>query len=61
MFRVGKDNEAEALAREGASVAIMGGRRMSGFIFVGEDACDDDALKGWVSLALSYVSTLAPK
>jgi hypothetical protein len=61
MFRVGKENEAEALTREGASVAVMGAKRMSGFIFVSEDACDDAALKEWVSLALGYVSKLPPK
>ena len=61
MFRVGKENEAEALRRDGASVAVMGPKRMSGFIFVGEEACNDAALKEWVSLALSYVSRLPAK
>ena len=61
MFRVGKDNEAEALTRSGAEVIEMGGRRMSGMIFVDEEACDDTALKEWVSLALGFVTTLPPK
>ena len=61
MFRVGRDNEDEALAREGAWIMEQGGRRMSGLVFVSEDACDDDALKDWVSLALSFVTTLPPK
>ncbi|MBT5109298.1 MAG: RNA methyltransferase [Rhodospirillaceae bacterium] len=61
MFRVGKDNEAEALSRDGASIMEMGGRRMGGLIFVEEDSCDDDALKDWISLALSFVTTLPPK
>ncbi|MDH3704094.1 MAG: TfoX/Sxy family protein [Alphaproteobacteria bacterium] len=61
MFRVGKDNEAEALSRKGATVMEQGGRRMGGLIFVDEKACDDEALKSWVELALSFVSTLPPK
>ncbi|MBT5664980.1 MAG: RNA methyltransferase, partial [Rhodospirillaceae bacterium] len=36
-------------------------RRMGGLIFVEEDSCDDDALKDWISLALSFVTTLPPK
>lgn len=61
MFRVGKDNQEQALARDGATVMEMGGRRMSGLIFVEEDACDDVALREWVSLALDFVTTLPPK
>lgn len=61
MFRVGKDNEAEALSRPGASPMTMTGRRMGGLIFVDEEACDEDALKGFVSLALSFVTTLPTK
>lgn len=61
MFRVGKDNEAEALSRDGALIMEHGGRRMGGMIFVAEDACDDGALKDWVSLALSFVSALPEK
>ena len=61
MFRVGKENEAEALTRPGATVVTMGGRRMGGFIFVDEAACDDDAIRDWISLSMSYVSNLPPK
>ncbi|MCK0069227.1 TfoX/Sxy family protein [Kordiimonas laminariae] len=62
MFRVGKENETEALTREGATIMEQGGRRMSGLIFVAEDACEEDEiLQDWVSLALSFVSTLPPK
>jgi len=61
MFRVGKDNEAEALARPGASIMEQGGRRMGGLVFVAEDACDDNALCGWVALARNFVDTLPPK
>lgn len=61
MFRVGKDNEAEALRRPGAAVVEQGGRRMGGLIFVDDAACDAAALVEWLALALSYVRTLPPK
>ena len=60
MFRVGKDNEAQALARPGAIPLERGGRRMGGMVFIDEAACDDDALKDWVALALSFIGTLPP-
>ncbi|PCI60186.1 MAG: RNA methyltransferase [Kordiimonadales bacterium] len=61
MFRVGKDNEAEALARPGATILEMGGKRLGGMVFVDEEYCDEAALADWVMLALSFVSTLPPK
>lgn len=61
MFRVGKDNEAEALEREGAAAMIHGGRKMGGMIFVDEKYCEDSALKAWTELSLSFVKTLPPK
>ena len=62
MFRVGKDNEAEAMARDGAEVVEMGGRRMGGFIWVPEDAIQsDDILSEWVALTLSFTVTLPAK
>lgn len=61
MFRVGKDNEIEALTREGASAMIQGGRKMGGMIFVEEKYCEDKALKAWTDLSLSFVKTLPPK
>ena len=61
MFRVGKDNEAEALSRPGARIMEQGGRRMSGLVFVDETACNHSALKTWLALALGFVGTLPPK
>lgn len=61
MFRVGKDNQADALARPGAQPMEMGGRRMNGFVFVEAEACDDAAMKEWISLALGFVGGLPPK
>ncbi len=61
MFRVGKDNEAEALARPGSEIMEQGGRRMSGLIFVDESMCDDDALRDWIALAMRFVAELPAK
>jgi hypothetical protein len=61
MFRVGKDNEAEALRRPGAVIVEQGGRRMGGFVFVEEAECDAEALERWLMLALGFVTTLPPK
>jgi hypothetical protein len=61
MFRVGKTNEALALARPGASLVEMGGRRMGGFVFVEAQAAGAEALPDWVALARGYVETLPPK
>ena len=61
MFRVGKDNQAEADKLPGAQPMEMGGRRMSGFYFVDAEDCDEDALKQWMSQALKFVTTLPPK
>ena len=61
MFRVGKDNQAEALERPGAEAVEMGGRRMGGFVFVDADACDQAALDGWIALALGFIRTLPKK
>lgn len=61
MFRVGKENHADALQRKGAMKMEIGGRQMRGFIFVEEQHCDDQQLKDWVKYALSFVKTLPPK
>ena len=61
MFRVGKDNEAIALRRRGASIVEMGGKRLGGLIFVDADECEGDALKGWIDLALGFVGRLPKK
>ena len=61
MFRVGKDNHAEALGRPGAMPMEMGGRRMSGFVFVDAEDCDDGDLRDWIALARSFVAELPAK
>ena len=61
MFRVGKANEAEALARPGAEIVQFGSRRMGGLIFVDEAHCDDGQLAQWIDLACDFVADLPPK
>ena len=61
MFRVGKDQDAEALARPGARPMDFTGRVMKGFVWVDPKACDARALKGWLALAESYVGKLPAK
>ena len=62
MFRVGKESESAALSRPGARPMQLGDRSpMRGFVFVDASLCDDSQLKGWVSMALAYISTLPSK
>ncbi|MTI18326.1 TfoX family protein [Rhodobacteraceae bacterium RKSG542] len=61
LFRVGKENEAEAEKLPGAEILTQGNKRMSGMFFVNEDDCDDEQMREWISLSLSFVSTLPPK
>ncbi len=61
MFRVGKENIAEAEAMSAGEEVVMGARRMPGFFHVEADACDDDLFRQWTSLALSHATALPPK
>lgn len=61
MFRVGKDLEAEALARPGASPMDITGRPMRGFVWVRAEATQGKALRAWIELASTYVGALPPK
>jgi TfoX/Sxy family transcriptional regulator of competence genes len=59
LLSVGKEHNAEALARPGATQMLHGDRRMSGFIWVEPDAIeDDDALRDWVYFAYRRVSAM---
>lgn len=60
MFRVGKAQDAEALARPGARPMDFTGRRMAGFVWVEPD-CDARALKRWIAMAERYVRALPAK
>ena len=61
MFRVGKDNQDQALKRKGAAAMEMGGRIMRGFVYVRYEDCPDPVLAEWLALARSFVDTLPPK
>ena len=61
MFRVGRENEAAALARPGARPMDFTGRPMGGFVWVGPDSCRGAVLDDWIDLATDYVRALPPK
>lgn len=62
MFRVGKPNEAAALAVPGAAPMLFTGKPMSGMVGCSDEACADDARRGTLmALALGFVKTLPPK
>ncbi|WP_343078821.1 TfoX/Sxy family protein [Ostreiculturibacter nitratireducens] len=62
MFRVGKPNEAAALAIPGAAPMMFTGKPMGGMVDFSDEATADDALRGKVmALALSFVKSLPPK
>lgn len=60
MFRVGKSQDGEALARPGARPMDITGRKMPGFVWV-DPACDARALKQWIAFAEKYVGALPGK
>jgi len=61
MFRVGKDLEAEALARPDARILILGDRRMGGLIELDIDGRSVDDLADWIDLADRFVGALPAK
>jgi TfoX/Sxy family transcriptional regulator of competence genes len=61
LFRVGKDQDAEALSRPGAALMEMKGRPMHGYVWVDPAACSDRDLQTWVALARKFVATLPAK
>lgn len=62
MCRVGKANEAAALALPGVAPMDFTGRRMGGFVAFGDDVFADEAtLDRLLALGLGFVATLPPK
>jgi hypothetical protein len=61
MFRVGKNLEAEALARPGATPMDITGRPMQGFVWVCANNSEGKDLDWWIDLAAQYVGKLPPK
>jgi len=62
MFRVGKDNHAEALAIEGAEPMAFTGRPMGGMIDVSDEAMATDSTRAdCLRLAMEFVGALPAK
>jgi hypothetical protein len=62
MFRVGKENEAEALKVRGAAPMTMTGRPMPGMVTAGTDfMADDPRRKMLLDLALAFNRSQKPK
>ncbi len=61
MFRVGKNNETEALSFPNTNIVEQGGRRMGGLIFVDADNCSSKNLNSLAKLAMEFVESLPAK
>ncbi|MBF0145814.1 MAG: TfoX/Sxy family protein [Magnetococcales bacterium] len=61
MFRVGKAQEAEALAKPGASPMDITKRPMGGFVWVRSEEALRDGLEEWIAFASRFVGALAAK
>jgi TfoX/Sxy family transcriptional regulator of competence genes len=61
MFRVGKDLEAEALSRPGATPMDITGKPMRGIVWVRAGDAEGKNLKSWIELAARFVATLPPR
>jgi len=61
-FRVGKDQDADALATGEAYPMVMRGRKLGGFVWVDREHLKDArSLKRWLAMAQKYVGTLPKK
>ena len=61
LARVGKDQRSQAMARPGAQPIQMTRRRMDGCSFGDPPPRDEQALRGWLGLAVALLNTLPPK
>jgi hypothetical protein len=61
MFRVGKEQEGEALKKTGTSKMDLTGRPMGGLVHVIEDGCQGAKLAEWLAAAERFVGTLPAK
>lgn len=61
MFRVGAQQEAEALSRPGARPMDITGRPMKGFVWVDARETAGARLDSWIDLSARFVGGLPPK
>lgn len=61
IFRVGKDLEAQALAKPGVTIFDLTKRPMRGFVWADADAAIDAGLDHGLDLATHYVGSLPPQ
>ena len=62
MFRVGPEQEADALSRPGARPMDFTGRPMKGFVIVSQTGlADDRSISEWIAVATRFVGALPPK
>ncbi len=62
LFRVGKVNDAAALAIPGVYAMVQRGQAMAGFVELATKDCADDRRRAVLSgMALAYARTLPPK
>jgi hypothetical protein len=62
LVRVDPARTDELIATTGATVAVMGGREMTGWLRVApEDLASDDQLASWIELGVGYTRSLPPK
>jgi hypothetical protein len=62
LVRVDPADSADLCETTTATVAVMGGREMPGWLRISSDDLEsDDHLSGWVSRAVRYARSLPPK
>lgn len=58
MIRIDPQNQADALRRKGAKIAVMRGKEMTGWIFLTKDAIKSEKeFSYWIDLALAFNKT----
>ena len=61
LLRVGRDQQAQALARPGARPMVMRGRTMDGYVYIDPPALNAREVQAGLRTAIAYVRTLPAK
>ena len=61
LFRVGKEQDAAALALADTRPMLQGGKAMAGFVELPRACCNDDRRAKLSAMALAFVQGLPPK